>query len=208
MTSETKIRNVVFDVGGVLLDWNPPAIVAGMFDDPKLREHVQGAMFGHADWHEVDRGTLDGPPGVAHFSRATGLPAAQVEELLARARASLTPIVGTVRILEELAAAKVKLYVLSNMPVTTYHFLMKRDGFFRHFDHMVISGAINMLKPEPEIYAHLVEKTGITPAESVFIDDLERNVVAARAAGLHAIRFASPEQCRAELRRLLPQAGL
>ena len=65
-----------------------------------------------------------------------------------------------------------------------------------------------MLKPEPAIYKHLVETTGIVPAESVFIDDLQRNVIAARESGLHAIQFTSPEACRAELRAYLPHANL
>jgi 2-haloacid dehalogenase len=110
--------------------------------------------------------------------------------------------------LEELAAAGVNLYLLSNMPVSTFDFLIKRDKFFAHFKQLVISGAIRLLKPEPAIYKHLVEKTGIVPAESVFIDDLLRNVIAARESGLHAIQFRDPASCRAELRAYLPGIGL
>ena len=72
----------------------------------------------------------------------------------------------------------------------------------------MISGKILLLKPEPAIYQHLVEATGIVPAESVFIDDLPRNVIAARESGLHAIQFTTPEACRAELRGYLPDAKL
>jgi 2-haloacid dehalogenase len=94
------------------------------------------------------------------------------------------------------------------MPLSTFEILSQRHAFFRHFRHMVISGAILLLKPEPAIYKHLVDTTGIVPAESVFIDDLTRNVIAARESGLHAIQFTSPEACRTELRAYLPQAGL
>ena len=69
----------------------------------------------------------------------------------------------------------------------------------------MISGAILLVKPEPAIYKHLVEKTGIVPAESVFIDDLLKNVIAARECGLHAIQFRDAESCREELRTYLPQ---
>ena len=65
-----------------------------------------------------------------------------------------------------------------------------------------------LLKPEPAIYKHLVDTTGIVPSESVFIDDLTRNVIAARESGLHAIQFTSPDACRAELRAMLPDIPL
>ena len=71
----------------------------------------------------------------------------------------------------------------------------------------MISGKILLLKPEPAIYKHLVETTGIVPAESVFIDDLTSNVIAARESGLHAIQFSDAASCRAELRTYLPDIG-
>ena len=121
---------------------------------------------------------------------------------------SLRPIEGTMVLLEDLAAAGIHLYLLSNMPESTFNLLIERHGFFSHFKYLVISGKILLLKPEPAIYQHLVDVTGIVPAESVFIDDLDRNVVAAREFGLEAIRFTSPEACRAELRGYLPHASL
>jgi HAD superfamily hydrolase (TIGR01509 family) len=92
--------------------------------------------------------------------------------------------------------------------VSTFEYLSKRHTFFRHFRDLVISGAILMVKPEPAIYKHLIEKTGIVPAESVFIDDLLKNVIAARECGLHAIQFRGADACRAELRTYLPNANL
>ena len=109
--------------------------------------------------------------------------------LIHATRESLRPIAGTVRMVDELAAAGVHLYLLSNMPVSTFDYLVQHHEFFGHFKHLVISGAILLVKPEPAIYKHLVEKTGIVPAESVFIDDLMKNVIAARECGFHAIQF-------------------
>ena len=131
-----------------------------------------------------------------------------IDTLLRATAESLRPIEGTIRLLEELDAAGVHLYLLSNMPVSTYEILLPRYRFFELFRHHVISGALLLLKPEPAIYRHLVEATGIVPAESVFIDDLPRNVTAARESGLHAIQFTSPEACRSELRAYLPNAGI
>ena len=198
------VRNVVFDAGGVLLEWNPPRVIAQLYPDPQVQAQIREYIFEHPDWHEFDRGTLTAETATTHFSKLSGRSPEEVRELLRATAESLRPIDGTIRLLEELAVAQINLYLLSNMPMSTFEILSRRHAFFSHFKQMVISGAILLLKPEPAIYKHLVETTGIIPAESVFIDDLQRNVIAARESGLHAILFTSPEACRAELRAYLP----
>jgi putative hydrolase of the HAD superfamily len=202
------IRNVVFDAGGVLLEWNPPAVIARLHPDPDTQSVLRRQMFEHQDWLEFDRGTFDETAAAEHFARLSGRSAEETLALIRATRESLTPIPGTVRLLDDLAASGVHLYLLSNMPVSTFDYLTRKFAFFGHFRQLVISGAILLVKPEPAIYKHLVEQTGIVPAESVFIDDLLKNIVAARECGLHAIQFHDPESCCAELRSYLPDADL
>lgn len=202
------IRNVVFDAGGVLLEWNPPRVVAELYPDPAVQAQIRESIFEHPDWHEFDRGSITEATAPGHFAELSGRTPDEIRELLRATAESLTPIDGTIRLLEDLAAGGVHLFLLSNMPESTYNILVKRHAFFAHFRHLVISGKILLLKPEPAIYKHLVEVTGIVPAESVFIDDLTRNVIAARESGLHAIQFTTPEACRAELRACLPHVPL
>jgi len=202
------IKNVVFDAGGVLLEWNPPRVIAELYPDPAVQAQVRERIFEHPDWHEFDRGTITEATAPDHFAKLSGRTRDEVRHLLRVTADSLTPIDGTIRLLEDLAAGGVHLFLLSNMPESTYNILVKRHAFFAHFKHLVISGKILLLKPEAAIYKHLVEVTGIVPAESVFVDDLTRNVVAARESGLYAIQFTSPEACRAELRAYLPHVPL
>ena len=202
------IKNVIFDAGGVLLEWNPPRIVAELYPDPAVQASIREFIFDHPDWHEYDRGALTESAASEHFAKLSGRSPDEVLKLLRITAESLRPIEGTIQLLEELDAGGIHLYLLSNMPEATFNILIGRHGFFRHFKHLVISGKILMLKPEPAIYKHLVETTGIVPAQSLFIDDLLRNVVAAREAGLKAIQFSSPQSCRAELRAYLPQIAL
>ena len=143
-----------------------------------------------------------------HFANLTGLSIDETRRLIHATRESLKPIQGTIELLDDLATAGVKLYLLSNMPVSTFEYLVPRNAFFAHFEQLVISGAILMIKPEPAIYKHLIDKTGIVPGESVFLDDLLKNVIAARECGLHAIQFKGPDAARAELRAYLPNANL
>jgi HAD superfamily hydrolase (TIGR01509 family) len=202
------IRNVIFDAGGVLLEWNPPRVIAQLYPDPAVQAEIRQYIFEHPDWHEFDRGTITADNAPEHFAKLSGRTTDEVRELLRATAESLQPIAGTIQLLEDLAAAGVHLYLLSNMPESTFNVLVQRHGFFSHFKHLVISGKILLLKPEAAIYKHLVDTTGIIPSESVFIDDLTRNVIAARESGLHAIQFTSPEACRAELRTWLPDARL
>jgi putative hydrolase of the HAD superfamily len=202
------IRNVVFDAGGVLLEWNPSAVIARLHPDPETQAILRRQMFEHQDWLEFDRGTYDEAAAAEHFARLSGRSVEETRTLIRATRESLTPIPGTIELLEDLARSGVHLYLLSNMPVSTFDYLTRRFAWFAHFRQLVISGAILMVKPEPAIYKHLVEQTRIVPAESVFIDDLLKNVVAARECGLHAIQFRDPQSCRAELRTYLPNAGL
>jgi HAD superfamily hydrolase (TIGR01509 family) len=202
--AEAVVRNVVFDAGGVLLEWDPPRVVAEFYPDPQVQAQVREFIFEHPDWHEYDRGTLTAATAGEHFAKLSGRSPAEVNQLLRATAESLRPIGGTIRLLEDLASMGIRLFLLSNMPEATYDILIRRHDFFRHFEHLVISGKLLLLKPEPAIYKHLVETTGIVPGESVFIDDLLRNVIAARESGLKAIQFTTPEACRAELRRWLP----
>jgi putative hydrolase of the HAD superfamily len=203
-----NIRNVVFDVGGVLLEWNPPRVIAGLFPDPAVQAVIREQIFEHADWLEFDRGALTEADAVEHFARQSGRTPDETRLLIHATRESLAPIAGTIQLVEKLAAAGIHLYLLSNMPVSTFDYLIKRHPFFGHFKHLVISGAILLVKPEPAIYKHLVEQTGIAPAESVFIDDLLKNVIAARECGFHAIQFSDPQSCREQLRSYLPAINL
>jgi HAD superfamily hydrolase (TIGR01509 family) len=199
-----SIRNVVFDVGGVLLEWNPPLVIARLFPDPATQAVIRAQMFEHVDWHEFDRGALSEAAAAEHFAKAAGLTTDDTLALIRATRESLTPIAGTIQLVEELAAAGAHLFLLSNMPVSTFEYLIQHHKFFGLFKHLVISGAILLVKPEPAIYKHLVGQTGIVPGESVFIDDLLKNVQAARECGFEAIQFSDPSSCREQLRAYLP----
>lgn len=207
LSGAMAIQNVVFDVGQVLLEWNPAAVVARLHPDTATQAVIRRQMFEHADWHEFDRGGLGYDDAIRHFANTTGLSAEQTRGLIDATRESLVPIPGSIRLVEDLARAGVHLYLLSNMPASTFDYLVQKHRFFSYFKYLVISGQILLIKPDPAIFEHLVGRTGIVPAESVFIDDLPKNIAAARGCGFHAIQFQDPESCRRELRAYLPQLG-
>src|SRR5215510_13281596 len=149
------IKNVVFDAGGVLLEWNPPRVIAALYPDPQVQAQIRETIFEHPDWHEFDRGTITEATAPGHFAKLSGRTPEEVRALLRATAESLAPIDGTIRLLEDLSVGGVRLFLLSNMPESTFNLLVQRHSFFSHFTHLVISGKILLLKPEPAIYKHL-----------------------------------------------------
>ena len=204
----TTPSTVVFDLGGVLIDWNPRHLYRDLFrGDEAAMERFLTEVCSPA-WNEQQDG---------------GRPIAEAEaELLARHpdqaemirafygqfdRMMRDQIHGTVGVLEDLHAAGVPLYGLTNWSAETFHHGPRRFDFFRRFRGVVVSGEIRMKKPDRAIFEHLLQRFGLAGTDCVFVDDSPRNVVGAREAGLHALHFTSPEALRRDLRDLgLPLA--
>jgi putative hydrolase of the HAD superfamily len=197
------VRNIIFDFGGVLVTWRPQEIIDSFYAEPALREALRTHAFQHDDWLDMDRGTLDAATVATRCAARMARPEAELRSLFDHVRAALQPIEPTVALLRELRGRGVKLYGLSNMSATIFAYLAGRHDFFGLFDGIVVSGNVKLLKPEPEIYEHLRDRFDLDFAESVFIDDLPRNVESARAVGLPAIQFTSTDQVRHELAALL-----
>jgi putative hydrolase of the HAD superfamily len=197
------LRAVIFDLGGVVLDWNPHGILQRHFDNDAERALIAEQIIRHPDWLEMDRGTLDESGAIERFHARTGRSKEWLAAFLQSIRESLLPIPGTVALIEELRARGVPLYILSNMPTAMAIWLRANHDFFRHFDGAVISSEILMIKPEPQIFEHISQKFSLVPSETVFIDDSAANVASAAKLGFRTVHFSSPEQCSAELRALL-----
>jgi putative hydrolase of the HAD superfamily len=198
------LRNVVFDFGGVLVNWRPQEIIDTFYAEPHLREALRTHAFQHEDWLDMDRGTLDEASVVRRCAERMARPESELRALFEHVRAALTPIEPTVALLRELRQRSgLKLYGLSNMSEAIFAHLDERHDFFKLFDGIVVSAAVKLVKPEPAIYEHLRERFALDFTESVFIDDLARNVESARRAGLPAIQFVSTDQVRRELAPLL-----
>lgn len=197
------IRNVIMDLGGVMLEWNPDHVLTPFEPQPEPRRRLRTMIFG-PDWRKFDRGQLSELELTDRMEQTCGLPRSRVLEIIAAVRDSLHEKTETVQIVRGLHQRGFDIYCLSNMPSPIFAHLRRRHTFWDLFRGIVISGEIQLMKPEPEIYVHLLERFGLNARESVFIDDLQPNIEAARAAGLHAIRFQDAQQCQRELDLLLP----
>jgi 2-haloacid dehalogenase len=195
-----SIKAVIFDLGGVLLDWNPRYLYRKMFDDEAAMERFLREVC-TMSWHEAnDRGVpfevtcaelaAEHPEHAEHIW-AWGT---RTEEMVGG------PIDGTVEILRQLTDdSSVRLFALTNMEAHTYPLRRERYEFLRWFEGTVVSSAEGVIKPDPRIYEVLLERYGLQPASTLMIDDSPRNIAAARALGIPTVLFESPEALRAEL---------
>jgi putative hydrolase of the HAD superfamily len=198
-----RVRNVIFDLGGVVFDWNPDHIVARVQPAPELRASLKEALFGHPDWRQFDRGTLSESELIERLQLRLGATRQQVETVLDAVRNSLVEKPETLQLIRALQGRGTPLYCLSNMPASIYTHLRQRHGFWDVFSGIVISGEVQMMKPEPEVFMHLLTTFKLRAEECVFVDDLPANIESAKQVGLHAVWFKDAAQCRRELDRIL-----
>lgn len=194
--------NIIFDLGGVVVRWHPEAFIAETFDDPEVRKVVYAEFVGHADWLELDRGTLAPEDAVERAAKRSGLSSLELDRLLRRLPSRLTAISDSVDLLYRLKAQGHALYCLSNMHLASIEYLERIYDFFSVFDGKVISCRLNLCKPEPMIYVHLLQTYKLIAADTVFIDDVEQNLIPARQLGMRTIQFENSVQCASELAAL------
>jgi putative hydrolase of the HAD superfamily len=191
--------NVVFDLGGVVFDWQPDSLIRSVFDDPKTQDLVRAEIIDHPDWVELDRGALSLDEAINGGASRTGLPCADVKRLFDAVPPSLTPVPGTIELIRSTRDANNRLFVLSNMHAASISYLEENHKIWDMFDGIVISCRINKVKPEAAIYEHLLNAYELEAAETVFIDDLSENLSVASSIGIQTIRFIDPCDCRRRL---------
>ena len=192
--------NIVFDLGGVVLTWNPRAIVAGVFADEASQDRVLSEVFGHRDWVELDRGALPIDEAISRASSRTGLREADLALMFRQVPYSMVPIPQMIDLFHRLKARGHSLYCLSNLHAHSFAHLKAGYTFWDLFKGAVISCLVHLCKPEPAIYAHLIETFRLNAHDTLFIDDLQVNLDAANPFGIGTIRFMTQAQCERELK--------
>ena len=193
------ITTVVFDLGGVLIDWDPRHLYRKIFDDEARMERFLATVCNRA-WIEAQDAGLPASQAAAELIARHPDWRREIEAYHARWPETMArEIAGTVEILDELAARGTPLYVISNFSADTFPHAEQRFSFLTRFHGLVISGREGIKKPDSRIFELLIARHGIAPETAIFIDDVPGNVTAARASGLQGHHFTSPEALRARL---------
>ena len=197
------MRSVIFDLGGVLIDWDPRHLYRKLFPgDEAAMERFLGEVCTMA-WHlQHDAGRPFAETCAELKLRHPGHDAL-IDAFGARhAEMTAGAIPGTVALLERLAAGGVPLYAITNYPAETFPMAQQKFPFLALFRDVAVSGRERILKPDAELLRILFRRNSIVPDQAFFIDDSIRNVDAARALGLHAVHFRSAQVLERELLEL------
>jgi 2-haloacid dehalogenase len=194
---------VLFDLGGVLVDWNPRYLYAPLFGDDRERMEHFLAHVCAPEWnHAMDAGK---PFVEAVAERQRLFP--EHGELIALWKDGWPHMLRdaiheTVDILAELRARGHRLVALTNWSAETFPVARARFAFLQWFEDIVVSGEVRLAKPDPRIFRLAIERNALDPARTLFIDDSPANVEAARGVGLRATRFSGASDLRQDLVRL------
>ena len=197
---KNHIETVVFDLGGVLIDWNPEYVFRQVFDDEKEMRY----FFDHICTHEWNVKQDAGRP----LEEATEWLVArhpeyepQIRDYYGRWEEMLGgPIQETVEILERLKKQQShRIYALTNWSHETFPVALERYDFLQRFEGILVSGQEKLAKPDARIYELLLDRYDIQPQKALFIDDSAKNVEGAQAVGMNAIQFHSSQQLREAL---------
>jgi 2-haloacid dehalogenase len=194
------INTIIFDLGAVLVDWNPHYLYRNLFaDEQEMKDFL--ANITTPDWNEeqdagrpLQEGTELLVQQYPHHEANIRAFYGRWEEMLGDA------IEGTVELFKQLKDnGKYKIYALTNWSAETFPIALQRYDFLNWFDGIVVSGTEKMRKPNPAFYQLLLDRYNTKAEEALFIDDNLRNVLAAQKMGIKSIHFSSAEQLKKEL---------
>lgn len=194
------LKNIIFDFGGVLVDWNPRYLYDKYFGDEERSEWFLNNICLYS-WNLQMDGGKPFAEGVSElqaqhpeWKEAIAIYHTRWVEMMGG------EVEGTADVLRRLKAAGYKIYGLTNWSAETFPMIRDTYPVFGEFDGIVVSGEEHLLKPDAAIYRCLLDRYALIPAESIFIDDNEANVAAALDLGLEAHRFLGAAELERSLR--------
>jgi len=194
------ITTIIFDLGAVLIDWNPRYMYRTLFNDEAEMEKFLAEVT-TSDWNEEQ----DAGRPLAEGTEILVRQFPEHEEMIRAFYGRWHEMLGgafydTVEIFRQLKrSGKYRIYALTNWSAETFPIALERYDFLQWFDGIVVSGEEKIRKPAPEFYHTLLNRYNFKPEEALFIDDNYRNILAAEKIGMNCIHFTSAEQLMKDL---------
>ncbi len=181
------IKNIVFDLGNVLLSFVPSEYLIKKNYPDNIRNTILRDIFQSTEWKMLDNGDITVPEAIESIAAKSSLKREEIALVFNFRRDIMFPLDDNAKLLPELRKQGYKLYYLSNFPLDVFQEIKNDFYFFRHFDGGIISAEVRLSKPDIRFYEYLIGKYSLNPSESLFIDDVEENVRAAEKAGMKAM---------------------
>ncbi|WP_305817395.1 HAD family hydrolase [Photobacterium leiognathi] len=196
---QPKVRNIVFDVGNVIVRWEPLEIIRLTFVESEDHEQLAKAIFQSQMWVNLNKGLISETEAKTQYQLTLGLSEWECEQLFYYVKQTQRLIVGSIELIQHIKSAGYNVYALTDNVHEIVTYLKSTYSFWPLFDGAIVSADVGMLKPQPEIYHSLLNKFELIASETVFIDDMLYNVEGAKSVGMHAIQFEDIDQCEKDL---------
>ena len=197
------MKNIIFDIGNVLLDFHPQDFLKGLGLEKNIEERLYKLIFLSEEWKELDRGSIDYQVAEKIFKTKAPELKNEISLILEKWHEMLTPIEKNVDLLKSLKDYGYNIYYLSNFQKDVYEKMYNKYDFLRIGDGGVISYQVNTLKPDHSMYTILLSKYNLDPSETIFIDDSFDNIEEAKKIGFHSVLFTDCDELKNTIKPLL-----
>ncbi|MFW9877351.1 MAG: HAD family hydrolase [Candidatus Thorarchaeota archaeon] len=196
------IKNIIFDLGNVLINFKPEQFLLRYTKDKNRITKFISNIIQSDTWLKLDRGIISIKNARDDFISAFPEETELIKTFFNHWKEILIPISKNVSLLKELKSNGYKLYVLSNYIIEAFEYVKERYDIFSLFDGLAISGKLNIIKPEQEIFQYLLQNYNLNPEDSIFIDDIEQFISEARKLKIKTIHYLPNTDLQIELRKL------
>jgi FMN phosphatase YigB (HAD superfamily) len=195
------IKNIIFDLGRVLINFDPETYLKELGLDKKTREIYLDDIFKGLEWLDLDRGIITEEQAIKKIAAKGRVNEGEVRKVLDARISFFTEISLNIPLVKKIKDNGYKLYILSNFPKIPFEAVFEKYKFFRHFDGGVVSyeEGVNVIKPDSSIYDTLLSRYNILPEETAFIDDTLVNIEKAEEYGITGIHLPDHTELRQKL---------
>ena len=194
------IKNIIFDVGNVLVRWEPLEVIQSVFPHVNPSDFYQKMR---PIWLEFNLGKFSEEEAIKRYEQFFGISQENLTDLMRELKYHQKPLHGSIELLDKLQHYSVNLFSITDNVKEIMEYHKTNSAFPKYFKDIIVSADLGILKPDPKIYIHLLKKHNLKACESVFIDDLMANVEGAIKVGMQAFQFTDPVSCEQKLMGLL-----
>lgn len=197
------IKNIIFDLGNVLMSWKPEEYLVNNGFPKNSRETILNEVFRSPEWQALDDGRLSLEDAVNSIASTSSLKTGEIYSVFNLRTKILFPLEANTKMLPRLRKGGFDLYYLSNFPEDIFDEVEGKYDFFRYFSGGLISARAKVSKPDERIYKILIDTYELIPEESLFIDDTHANAISAEMLGISVIHLSEPSALKDKLQDFL-----
>ena len=197
------IRNIIFDLGNVLLSFKPEEYFDNNGYSEDSKRTIISEIFKSREWAQIDNGEINITDAIETISARSSLQTHEIAAVFNLRTKIIFPLAFNIKLLPVLKKHGFMLYFLSNFPDDIFDEVFNQYTFFKFFDGGIISARVKASKPDGKIFRIFLEKYSLTPEECLFIDDSEPNVTSAILTGMIGIHLRNPKELSGQIEKVL-----